>query len=76
MKVIPKKIITDMPEDLREALAEKDIAAEFFNGLAPSYKRDYIEWIESAKREWTRKKRLGTTLEWLQEGKKKNWKYQ
>jgi uncharacterized protein YdeI (YjbR/CyaY-like superfamily) len=57
------------------------VGLNFFKGsliedLAPGYKRDYLEWIESAKRDATRENRLATTMEWLGEGKKKNWKYQ
>jgi uncharacterized protein YdeI (YjbR/CyaY-like superfamily) len=34
-----------------------------------------VDWIDDAKRPGTRAKRLATTLEWLAEGKKRNWKY-
>lgn len=47
-----------------------------FEAFPPSAKRDYIEWITGAKREATREARLATTLEWLSEGKRKNWKYE
>lgn len=36
---------------------------------------EYIEWITEARREATRQKRLATTLQWLAEGKSRNWKY-
>ncbi len=65
----------DVPEDLAAALAENDQAREFFEGLAPGYRREYVEWITEAKRQTTRAKRLTTTLEWLEEGKTRNWKY-
>ena len=77
VKVAKHEISLDLPSDLAAALdSASDIARSFFDGLAPSYKRDYIEWITSAKREATRAKRLATTIEWLNEGKKKNWKYE
>lgn len=77
VKVAKREIPTDIPSDLAEALASaSDFAREFFESLAPSYKRDYLEWITSAKREVTREKHLATTIEWLSEGKKKNWKYE
>ena len=75
-KIEAKKISTDIPVDLDEALASHPKAKSFFNTLAAGYKRDYIEWITSAKHEKTRLKRLATTIEWLNEGKKKNWKYE
>lgn len=75
IKVAKKKIEVDVPEDLVYELDRNPKAKAFFNSLAPGYKRDYLEWITSAKREATREKRLATTIEWLGEGKKKNWKY-
>ena len=47
-----------------------------FEAFPPSAQRDYVEWITGAKREATRATRLATTLEWLSEGKRKNWKYE
>ena len=40
-----------------------------------SHKKEYIEWIVEAKTGATKEKRLNTTLEWLEEGKDRNWKY-
>jgi len=34
-----------------------------------------VEWLTEAKRPETRQKRLATTVEWLAEGKARNWKY-
>jgi uncharacterized protein YdeI (YjbR/CyaY-like superfamily) len=44
--------------------------------LSPSHKREYIEWINDAKTEETKNKRILTTIEWLTEGKSRNWKYE
>lgn len=65
----------DVPPDLAAALARNAKAHATFEGFAPSYRRDYIEWITEAKREDTRKRRLEQTVEWLAEGKPRNWKY-
>ena len=70
------KISTVAPADLVAALKANKAAKTYFAGLAPSHKRDYIEWITEAKREATRLKRLATTIEWLAEGKRRNWKYE
>ena len=64
------------PADLSAALAKKPKAKAFFATLAPSAKRDYIEWITEAKRAETRAERVATTVEWLGEGKRRNWKYE
>jgi uncharacterized protein YdeI (YjbR/CyaY-like superfamily) len=67
-----------VPADLAAELAKKKHAKaqKFFATLSPSHQREYIEWITEAKREETRAKRLATTLEWLGEGKARNWKYE
>jgi uncharacterized protein YdeI (YjbR/CyaY-like superfamily) len=46
-----------------------------FQEFSPSHKREYVEWVTEAKTEATRDKRLATTVEWLAEGKSRNWKY-
>lgn len=74
-KAKPKAEIV-VPEILAAALKKNKKAAETFDKFPPSCKREYIEWITDAKTEPTREKRLATTVEWLAEGKKKNWKYE
>ncbi len=75
-RAVVKRSTLAVPKDLAAALAKNARAKKFFDGLAPSHRREYIEWIVEAKREETRAKRLKTTLEWLAEGKKRNWKYE
>ncbi|WP_266156865.1 YdeI/OmpD-associated family protein [Dyella silvatica] len=66
-----------LPVDLADLLAQKKHlkAKTCFDRFSPSARRDYIEWITEAKTEATRHKRLATALEWLAEGKQRNWKY-
>ena len=64
-----------VPKDLRDALARNRKAAEHFKAFPPSYRRDYIEWLTEAKTEATRARRLATAMEWVAEGKSRNWKY-
>ena len=65
-----------VPADLAAALKKNPPAAAAFDKFSPSHRREYIEWITEAKREETRAKRLEQTMEWLAEGKKRNWKYE
>jgi uncharacterized protein YdeI (YjbR/CyaY-like superfamily) len=65
-----------IPPLLAEALAMNVASAETFNNFTYSKKKEYVEWIAEAKTEATREKRLATTIEWLAEGKSRNWKYQ
>lgn len=64
-----------VPDDLARALRKNRKAAASFERFSPSHRREYIEWITDAKREDTRERRLETTIEWLAEGKPRNWKY-
>lgn len=64
------------PLDLVRALGRNSRARKIWDGFPPSHRRDYIEWITEAKRDETRARRLATTVEWLEEGKSRNWKYE
>jgi uncharacterized protein YdeI (YjbR/CyaY-like superfamily) len=65
-----------MPAEFATALAENPMAKSTFDAFSPSHRREYLEWITTAKTEPTKLKRMATTLEWLTEGKSLNWKYQ
>lgn len=65
-----------VPDILLEALARDEAAATTFEKFPYSKKKDYVEWIIGAKSEATRDTRLATTIEWLAEGKARNWKYE
>lgn len=65
-----------VPDVLLEALAGNEKAAETFNNFPPSCRKEYVQWITEAKTDATRDKRLATTIEWLTEGKRRNWKYE
>lgn len=64
-----------VPDDLASALRRNRKAREAFESFSPSHRREYIEWITEAKRAETRERRLATTIEWLEEGKPRHWKY-
>jgi len=57
------------PEMIKAISANKK-AWENFNNLAPSYKKQYIGWITTAKKEETRQRRLKEAVELLAQGKK------
>jgi uncharacterized protein YdeI (YjbR/CyaY-like superfamily) len=64
-----------VPTDLAAALKKNKPAAATWAKFPPSCRREYLEWITEAKRPETREKRLLTTVEWLADGKRRNWKY-
>ncbi len=63
------------PADLLTALKKNKRAQETFDAFPPSHRREYIEWITEAKTDATRQKRLAQAVEWMAEGKPRNWKY-
>ncbi len=65
----------EIPEAFAAALGKDEPARERFQALSASCRREYCEWIGEAKREETRAKRVATAVEWIREGKGRNWKY-
>lgn len=65
-----------MPDDLAAALADSPPAQATFAAFPQSCRREYLEWVTEAKRPETRAKRVAQTVEWLAEGKRRNWKYE
>jgi uncharacterized protein YdeI (YjbR/CyaY-like superfamily) len=65
-----------MPQDLRAAIDAVPAAAAAFEAFPSSCQREYVDWVSEAKRDETRAKRLTQTVEWLAEGKRRNWKYE
>lgn len=66
--VRPKELV--VPVFIEEALRKNRKAYENFNGLAIGYKRMYVAWISSAKREETQKKRIAEAIGLLEQNKK------
>jgi hypothetical protein len=73
-KIAPKPPLK-MPSYFAAALAKNKKAHANFEAFSPSHKREYIEWITDAKQEATRERRVATAIEWIAEGKARNWKY-
>jgi len=74
-----KKVVKappEVPAELVTALKKNKAAAATFAGFSPSCKREYTEWIGEAKRAETKEKRVAQAVEWMAEGKQRNWKYQ
>jgi len=65
-----------VPQDFAAALRDNPAAHATFEGFPPSQRREYIAWICEARQDATRAKRLATAIEWLADGKRRNWKYE
>ncbi len=63
------------PPYLTAAIRRNAKALATWTASSPSFKREYVSWVTEAKTEPTRAKRLATTVQWLAEGKPRNWKY-
>ena len=71
----PKASVEEPPE-FTKALKTNKKASAAYAAFSPSCKREYVEWIADAKRAETRDKRIATAIDWIGEGKQRNWKYQ
>lgn len=65
---------TNIPLDLQQALEDNPQAKKNFEKLAPSYKKQFIGWITSAKTDATRQRRLAETVRLAHENKKPGMK--
>ena len=65
-----------VPDYFTAAVKKNKKAWATFETFAPSAKKDYVEWVTGAKTEETKNKRLAQSIEWMAEGKRRNWKYE
>jgi uncharacterized protein YdeI (YjbR/CyaY-like superfamily) len=70
----PKKAIP-MPDEFRQAINKNARARQTYEKFSPSHQREYLEWITEAKQDDTRARRIAQAVEWMAEGKPRNWKY-
>jgi hypothetical protein len=59
-----------VPDDLRDALGDDPAARDFFEALAYSHRKEWVRWIEDAKRPETRARRVQATIDALHAGKR------
>ena len=64
-----------LPDYFAAALAKNKKAAAQFQQFSPSQQNEYTAWLIEAKTIPTREKRLAQSVEWIAEGKIRNWKY-
>ncbi len=73
-----KKQTTEVktPSYFASALKRSKKASEKWKSFSLAKRKEYITWLEDAKTVDTREKRLATAVEWIAEGKGRNWKYE
>jgi len=64
-----------VPDYFLAAVKKNRKALAAFENFSYSHKKEYVDWVTEAKREETRTERLATTVQWLSQGKSRNWKY-
>jgi hypothetical protein len=72
---IARKPPPRVPAALKAALQRDARARAAFAGFPPSARREFCEWIATAKRPETRAKRLSATIALLRKGRRMNWEY-
>jgi uncharacterized protein YdeI (YjbR/CyaY-like superfamily) len=70
---VKKEVV--VPAYFLKVLKKNKKAFITFESFSPSHKREYVEWITEAKTDETKKRRMETAMEWMSEGKSRNWKY-
>ena len=63
----------DVPPDLAGALRRDPIASAYFDGLSFTHRKEYVRWINDAKREATRTARVSKTLAMLRDNLPHPW---
>ena len=64
-----------IPDYFTKALSKAKKAKENFDNFSLYKKKEYVDWLEEAKSEETRLRRLDQAIIWISEGKIRNWKY-
>jgi hypothetical protein len=59
-----------IPQDLKQALEDDPEAGNIFSQLSYTHQKEYVQWIEEAKRDQTRQRRVAQTTEMLKQGQK------
>jgi uncharacterized protein YdeI (YjbR/CyaY-like superfamily) len=67
---------SEVHSEFATALKANPAAQATLDGFPPSARREYIDWVNDAKQDKTRAKRIADAIEWLSEGKRRHWKYE
>ncbi|WP_176761546.1 YdeI/OmpD-associated family protein [Billgrantia gudaonensis] len=71
MYTISGGLVHEMPADLASALSQSKKTIDLWESLTPIARNEFICWIEDAKQEKTRVKRICRTVEELADGKRR-----
>ena len=68
---VPAGVVHKLPADLREALIANGTALDAWKDITPLARNEFICWVEDAKRDETRERRIRRTQEELEEGQRR-----
>ena len=68
---VPEGVVHKLPPDLREALVADATVLDLWKDITPLARDEFICWVEDAKREETRERRIRRTREELEEGQRR-----
>ena len=71
----PSKTELVIPDHFIDAVSQNAKALQTFENFSNYNKKEYVEWITDAKTDTTRDRRMKQAIEWMAEGKVRNWKY-
>lgn len=69
-KAAEREDVTVVPAELTEALAKDEQARLNFETLVPCYRRQFIYWVSTAKRDETRRKRVAEAVRMIRQNKR------
>jgi hypothetical protein len=70
-QIIPAGVVHDLPDDLRKVLANDPKALATWRDITPLARNEWICWVESAKKQETRRKRIDWGRSNLSDGKRR-----
>jgi hypothetical protein len=62
--------MVEVPAELKQAFKTENLAKDLFEKLSYTHQKEYVNWINEAKREETRQNRIVKTIEMLKKGQK------
>jgi Bacteriocin-protection, YdeI or OmpD-Associated len=68
---VPGGVVHKLPADLRQALIANSTAMAVWTDITPLARNEFICWVEDAKQDTTRKRRIRRTQEELEEGQRR-----
>ena len=68
---VPGGVVHKLPADLRQALETNTTALDAWNDITPLARNEFICWVEDAKQETTRERRIRRTQEELEDGQRR-----